>query len=57
MQFLAVSAVALVVGRVVFALADRMQIHHFTATWLVATLSGTLVNFFVNKYWTFRHLN
>ena len=24
---------------------------------LVATLAGTFVNFFINKYWTFRHLN
>lgn len=57
LQFLTVSAIALLVGRVVFALAERGQFHHFTTTWLVATLSGTLVNFFINKYWTFRHVD
>ena len=53
MQFLSVSAVALAVGLVV---------SHFAApylgpghkTWLLATLSGIVVNFFINKYWTFR---
>ena len=57
LQFLTVSAIALLVGRVVFALAERAEFHHFTTTWLVATLSGTLVNFFINKYWTFRHVD
>lgn len=57
LQFLAVSALALIAGRIVFGIAEHFAIHHFTATWLVATLSGTFVNFFVNKYWTFRHLN
>jgi putative flippase GtrA len=57
LQFLTVSAIALIAGRVVFALAQRTQFHHFTTTWLVATLSGTLVNFFINKYWTFRHVS
>ena len=57
LQFLTVSAIALLAGNVVFALAQRAQFHHFTTTWLVATLSGTLVNFFINKYWTFRHVS
>jgi putative flippase GtrA len=57
MQFLAVSAIALLAGRVVFTAAQRAGFHHFTMTWLVATLSGTFINFFVNKYWTFRHTN
>jgi putative flippase GtrA len=57
LQFLTVSAVALLAGRVVFAVAERTGFHHFTTTWLLATLSGTFVNFFINKYWTFRHLN
>jgi putative flippase GtrA len=56
-QFLAVSAVALLLGDVVFGIAARTGFHHFTATWFVATLSGIFVNFFLNKYWTFRHLN
>ncbi|HTV72276.1 MAG TPA: GtrA family protein [Candidatus Acidoferrales bacterium] len=52
-QFLSVSAIALVVGLVV---------SHFTTpylgaghrTWFLATLAGIVVNFFFNKYWTFR---
>lgn len=52
-QFLTVSGIALVVGLIV---------SHFTEpflgtghrTWLLATVSGIVVNFFVNKYWTFR---
>ena len=27
---------------------------HGHKTWFLATLSGIVVNFFVNKYWTFR---
>lgn len=57
LQFLAVSAIALVVGKVVFTVAGKTGFHHFTMTWLAATLSGVFVNFFLNKYWTFRHLN
>jgi dolichol-phosphate mannosyltransferase len=57
LQFLTVSALALVAGGAIFAIAKRFDVHHFTATWFVATLSGTFVNFFINKYWTFRHLN
>jgi putative flippase GtrA len=56
-QFLTVSAIALLLGRVVFAVAERTGFHHFTTTWLAATLAGILINFFLNKYWTFRHLN
>lgn len=57
LQFLMVSAIALILGRVVFAIAERFGFHHFTTVWLVATLAGIFVNFFLNKYWTFRHLN
>ena len=57
LQFLTVSAIALVAGKLVFTLAERAGFHHFTLTWLAATLSGTVINFFLNKYWTFRHLN
>ncbi len=56
-QFLVVSLVALVFGKVVFTLADHYRFHHFTTTWLAATLAGVFVNFFMNKYWTFKHLN
>ena len=57
LQFLVVSAIALVAGRLVFGIAESAGFRHFTITWFVATLSGTFVNFFLNKYWTFRHLN
>ena len=57
LQFLAVSAVALLLGKVVFEIAGRAGFHHFTMTWLAATVAGVFVNFFLNKYWTFRHLN
>jgi|HubBroStandDraft_4_1064222.scaffolds.fasta_scaffold00133_13 dolichol-phosphate mannosyltransferase len=57
LQFLMVSAIALILGRVVFAIAERFGFHHFTTVWLVATLAGIFVNFFLNKYWTFKHLN
>jgi dolichol-phosphate mannosyltransferase len=57
LQFLAVSAIALVLGKVVFSLADHYNFHHFTLTWFVATVAGIFVNFFLNKYWTFKHLN
>ena len=57
MQFLAVSAIALIFGKIVFTVADRFGFYHFTTVWLVATLAGIFVNFFLNKYWTFRHLN
>ena len=57
LQFLVVSGIALGVGKIVFSIAAHAQFNHFTVTWFVATLSGTFVNFFMNKYWTFRHLN
>ena len=52
-QFLSVSVLALIVGLVVSALvAPYFGRGH--KTWFVATLSGIVVNFFINKYWTFR---
>ncbi|HXO17202.1 MAG TPA: GtrA family protein [Candidatus Dormibacteraeota bacterium] len=57
LQFLVVSGVALLAGKLVFTIAERAGFHHFTTAWFVATLSGTFINFFLNKYWTFRHLN
>ena len=56
-QFLTVSAIALLLGKLVFALAAHFGFNHFTTTWFVATVAGIFVNFFMNKYWTFRHLN
>ena len=52
-QFLTVSALALGVGLVVSHYAEPV-LGHGHRTWLLATLSGIVVNFFVNKYWTFR---
>lgn len=57
LQFLTVSGVALILGKVIFTIAGHAGFGHFTTTWLIATLAGTFVNFFANKYWTFRHLN
>jgi putative flippase GtrA len=52
-QFMSVSVLALLVGFVVSWLVSP-YFGHGHRTWLVATLSGIVVNFFVNKYWTFR---
>ncbi len=57
LQFLLVSLIALGLGKVVFLLADRYEFHHFTMTWFAATVAGVFVNFFLNKYWTFKHVN
>jgi putative flippase GtrA len=53
LQFLSVSVLALIVGLVVSSLVAP-TFGHGHRTWFVATLSGIFVNFFVNKYWTFR---
>ncbi|HEX3549522.1 MAG TPA: GtrA family protein [Candidatus Elarobacter sp.] len=52
-QFLSVSVLALLVGLIVSTLVAPV-LGHGHRTWLCATLSGIVVNFFVNKYWTFR---
>jgi putative flippase GtrA len=53
LQFITVSLIALGVGLVVSkVLVPYLGPGH--KTWLIATLSGILVNFFVNKYWTFK---
>lgn len=57
LQFLTVSAIALLLGKIVFSVADHYRFDHFTTTWFVATVAGIFVNFFLNKYWTFKHLN
>jgi putative flippase GtrA len=52
-QFLTVSAIALVVGLIVSKIVTPwLGAGH--RTWFLATLSGIVVNFFINKYWTFR---
>jgi putative flippase GtrA len=53
LQFITVSLIALAVGLLVsHELVPLLGPGH--RTWLAATLSGIVVNFFVNKYWTFR---
>lgn len=52
-QFLTVSAISLGVGLIFYWL--RPFGDHFSLTWAAATCSGILVNFFLNKYWTFRN--
>jgi putative flippase GtrA len=52
-QFLTVSVVALLVSLAVSALV-RPYLGLGHRTWFIATCSGIAVNFFVNKYWTFR---
>jgi putative flippase GtrA len=58
-QFISVSAVALGISELVLFGALRllpaaMPLRN-SAAWLAATLVGMGWNFFVNKYWTFRH--
>ncbi|HEV2261282.1 MAG TPA: GtrA family protein, partial [Candidatus Rubrimentiphilum sp.] len=52
-QFLTVSAIALCVGLIVSA-AIGPYLGHGHRTWFIATVAGIFVNFFLNKYWTFR---
>ncbi len=53
-QFLTVSIIALIVGLMVSALVAP-YLGHGHKTWFVATVAGIFVNFFINKYWTFKH--
>ncbi len=53
-QFMSVSLVALVVGLLVSA-AVGPYLGHGHRTWLIATVAGIFVNFFLNKFWTFKH--
>lgn len=55
-RFLSVSVLAWLVGAGVSS-ALGSHIGHGHRLWLVATLAGILVNFFVNKYWTFKHVS
>jgi len=57
-QFLTVSAIALGLGIIITKLLDdRLPQFHLrnSLIWLCGTVGGMGVNFFVNKYWTFRH--
>jgi len=53
LSFMAVSVLALIVGLIVGQLAAPW-LGHGHKTWFISTLAGIVVNFFVNKYWTFR---
>jgi putative flippase GtrA len=55
-QFLSVSVMALVAGLIV-STAVSPWLGHGHKTWFVANVAGIFINFFVNKYWTFKHLN
>lgn len=52
-QFLTVSVLALIVGLIISALVAP-SLGHGHKTWFLATVAGIVVNFFVNKYWTFK---
>jgi putative flippase GtrA len=52
-KFLTVSVIALVAGLFISALVAP-ALGHGHKTWFLATLAGIFVNFFLNKYWTFR---
>jgi putative flippase GtrA len=52
-KFLSVSVLALLVGLAV-SWAVMPYLGHGHKAWFVSTLAGIVVNFFVNKYWTFR---
>lgn len=57
-QFLTVSGMALLLGIVITGLLDKnLPAFHLrnSLIWLCGTVGGMGVNFFVNKYWTFRH--
>jgi putative flippase GtrA len=53
LSFLSVSALALLVALATSAVVAPW-LGHGHKTWFVATLAGIFVNFFINKYWTFR---
>ena len=53
-QFMLVSVFALLVGLLVSQFVAPF-LGHGHKTWFVATLAGIFVNFFANKYWTFRN--
>jgi putative flippase GtrA len=61
LSFMAVSVMALIVGLIVSAAIAPLPVPftgrlfgHGHLTWLVSTVAAIVVNFFVNKYWTFR---
>jgi putative flippase GtrA len=60
-SFMMVSVLALIFGLIVSNVIAKLPVpflgHEFGhghLTWFVSTVSAIVVNFFVNKYWTFR---
>jgi len=53
LSFMAVSVLALIVGLIVGQVVAPW-LGHGHKTWFVSVVAGIVVNFFVNKYWTFR---
>ncbi|MHB8146458.1 MAG: GtrA family protein [Vulcanimicrobiaceae bacterium] len=53
-QFMSVSLIALLVGLLVSAIVGP-YLGHGHRTWFIATVVGMAVNFFLNKFWTFKH--
>jgi putative flippase GtrA len=61
LSFMGVSVLALIVGLIVSAVIAPLRapflghdFGHGHLTWFISTVSAIFVNFFVNKYWTFR---
>ncbi|HEY9084456.1 MAG TPA: GtrA family protein [Candidatus Tyrphobacter sp.] len=54
-QFLGVSTIAWAVGLGISYLFAPL-LGHGHKLWLAATAAGIFVNFFLNKYWTFKHV-
>jgi putative flippase GtrA len=53
LSFMMVSVLALIFGLIVSA-AVAPWLGHGHKTWFVSTVAAIVINFFVNKYWTFR---
>jgi putative flippase GtrA len=53
-KFMTVSVIALGVGLLVGQIVAP-YLGHGHRTWFVQTVCGIVVNFFINKYWTFRN--
>jgi putative flippase GtrA len=54
-QFLSVSLISLVLSLLVSWILSRWITFGHT-TWFLSTVAGIFVNFFLNKYWTFKHV-
>ena len=52
-QFITVSVIALLFSYLISFLVSP-HLGHGHRTWFIATCGAILVNFFINKYWTFR---